>query len=79
MKETFFKIRESKIFQYSVLFIIVFNAFTIGLNTYNLGEFSREIIKYLDYLITIFFVIEISTPQQPNSIFETISRSIFPS
>ena len=60
MKEIFFKIRESKIFQYSVLFIIIFNAFTIGLNTYNLGEFSRELIKYLDYLITIFFVIEIS-------------------
>ena len=60
MKQTFFKIRESKLFQYSVLFIIIFNAFTIGLNTYNLGEFSRELIKYLDYLITIFFVIEIS-------------------
>ena len=60
MKQTFFKIRESKLFQYSVLFIIIFNAFTIGLNTYNLEEFSRELIKYLDYLITIFFVIEIS-------------------
>ena len=60
MKQTFFKIRESKLFQYSVLFVIIFNAFTIGLNTYNLGEFSRELIKYLDYLITIFFVIEIS-------------------
>ena len=60
LKHTFFKIRESKLFQYSVLFIIIFNAFTIGLNTYNLGEFSRELIKYLDYLITIFFVIEIS-------------------
>ncbi len=60
MKHIFFKIKESKLFQYSVLFIIIFNAFTIGLNTYNLGEFSRELIKYLDYLITIFFVIEIS-------------------
>ena len=60
MKHTFFKIRESKLFQYSVLFIIIFNAFTIGLNTYNLGELLRELIKYLDYLITIFFVIEIS-------------------
>ena len=60
MKQTFFKIRESKLFQYSVLFIIIFNAFTIGLNTYNLGEFTRELIKYLDYLITVFFVIEIS-------------------
>ena len=55
MKQIFFKIRESKLFQYTVLFIIIFNAFTIGLNTYNLEDFSRELIKYLDYLITIFF------------------------
>ena len=60
MKQTFFKIRESKVFQYTVLFIIIFNAFTIGLNTYELGEISRILIKYLDYLITIFFVIEIT-------------------
>ena len=60
MKKTFFKIRESKVFQYTVLLIIIFNAFTIGLNTYELGEISRILIKYLDYLITIFFVIEIT-------------------
>ena len=60
MKQTFFKIRESKLFQYSVLIIIIFNAFTIGLNTYNLGDFSRSLIRYLDYLISLFFVIEIS-------------------
>ena len=60
MKQIFFKIRESKLFQYTVLLIIIFNAFTIGLNTYNLGEFTRLLIKYLDYLISLFFVIEIS-------------------
>ena len=48
MKQTFFKIRESKLFQYTVLLIIIFNAFTIGLNTYNLGDFSRELNKYLE-------------------------------
>ena len=40
--------------------IIVFNAFTIGVNTYELNEFSKNIINILDYLITIFFVLELS-------------------
>ena len=56
----FFRIKESKFFQYLVLIIIIFNAFTIGLNTYDLSKFSRNVINYLDYAITIFFLIEIS-------------------
>lgn len=56
----FFRIKESKFFQYLVLIIIIFNAFTIGLNTYDLSKFSRDFINYLDYAITIFFLIEIS-------------------
>ena len=56
----FFRIKESKFFQYLVLIIIIFNAFTIGLNTYDLSKFSRNFINYLDYAITIFFLIEIS-------------------
>ena len=32
---------------------------TIGINTYNLSQFTRQLINYIDYSITIFFVIEI--------------------
>ena len=54
-----FNLKESRLFQNLVISIIIFNAFTIGFNTYDLSEFSKKIINFLDYSITIFFVIEI--------------------
>ena len=59
MSRFLFKIKESSIFQYSVIFIIVINAITIGVGTYNLDDLLTKIISILDYSITIFFVIEI--------------------
>jgi len=59
MTTIFYNLKESKIFQYLVISIIIFNAFTIGFNTYELSEFSKKIINILDYSITIFFVTEI--------------------
>ena len=59
MNTTFFKIKESRFFQLLVITIIIFNAFTIGVNTYELSDFNNQIINLLDYSITIFFVIEI--------------------
>ena len=55
----FYNLKESRLFQNLVISIIIFNAFTIGFNTYDLSEFSKNIINILDYSITIFFVIEI--------------------
>ena len=54
-----FKLKESPLFQYSVIFIIIINAITIGVGTYNLDDLLSKIISILDYSITIFFVIEI--------------------
>ena len=54
-----FKLKESSIFQFTVIFIIILNAITIGVSTYNLDNFITNIIIILDYSITIFFVIEI--------------------
>ena len=59
MNTTFFKIKESRFFQLLVITIIIFNAFTIGVNTYELSDFSNQVINLLDYSITIFFVVEI--------------------
>ena len=59
MNKLFFNLKESRLFQYLVISIIIFNAFTIGVNTYELSDFSKNIISLLDYTITIFFVIEI--------------------
>ena len=60
MNTTFFKIKESRFFQLLVISIIIFNAFTIGVNTYELSEFSNQVINLLDYSITIFFVVVIT-------------------
>ena len=54
-----YNIRESSIFLFVVISIIILNAITIGVNTYELSDFTRLAINYLDYSITIFFVIEI--------------------
>ena len=54
-----FKLKESSIFQFCVIFIIIINAITIGISTYNLHGYLADLIKVLDYSITIFFVIEI--------------------
>ena len=54
-----FKLKESSIFQYSVIFIIIVNAITIGINTYDLDDLLTKVISVLDYSITVFFVIEI--------------------
>jgi len=59
MNRHFFNLKESPLFQYLVISIIIFNAFTIGINTYELGEFTRSVISILDYSITVFFVIEL--------------------
>ena len=59
MKKLLYNLKESKIFQFIVISIIILNAITIGVNTYDLSEFTRQAINYLDYSITIFFVIEI--------------------
>ena len=55
----FYNLKESRLFQNLVISIIIFNAFTIGFNTYDLSTFSKNLINFLDYSITIFFVTEI--------------------
>ena len=59
MNKFLFKLKEGRIFQFIVISIIILNAITIGVNTYDLSEFTKQVINYLDYSITIFFVIEI--------------------
>jgi voltage-gated sodium channel len=59
MSKLLFKLKESPAFQYSVIFIIVINAITIGVGTYDLDYIITKAISISDYLITVFFVIEI--------------------
>ena len=59
MKNTLFKLNSSKIFQFSVIFIIILNAITVGISTYDLNPIIKNSIQLLDYAITVFFVVEI--------------------
>ena len=59
MNKFLYNLKESRIFQFVVISIIILNAITIGVNTYDLSELTKLAINYLDYSITIFFVIEI--------------------
>ena len=59
MNKFLFKLKEGRIFQFVVILIIILNAITIGVTTYDVSEFTKQVINYLDYSITVFFVIEI--------------------
>ena len=59
MRNTLFKLNSSKIFQFSVIFIIILNAITVGISTYDLNPIIKNSIQLLDYAITVFFVVEI--------------------
>ena len=55
MNKILYNLKESRIFQFIVISIIILNAITIGVNTYDLSEFTTQAINYLDYSITVFF------------------------
>ena len=59
MTPYFSRIKDNRIFQFSVVSIIILNAVLIGATTYELDPLFLEIIHLLDYGITIFFVVEI--------------------
>ena len=59
MRENLFKLNSSRFFQFSVISIIILNAVTLGISTYELNSILKNTIQILDYGITIFFVIEI--------------------
>ena len=57
--ETFFKLKESKIFQTIVATVIITSSIIVGVGTYELDSAFKQFILIADYAITIFFVIEI--------------------
>lgn len=53
------KIESGKIFQSSVIVIIILSALTTGAKTYDIPEVVEPILSILDTLITLFFLVEI--------------------
>ena len=59
MIELFFRVRENKLFQGLVIGVIIFSALAVGTSTFDLQPRVEKILPFIDYGITIFFVIEI--------------------
>ena len=59
MIDFFSKLKDNRIFQFSVVVIIILNAILIRATTYQLDPIFLNTIHILDYAITVFFVIEI--------------------
>ena len=59
MTRYFSTLKDNRIFQFTVVIIIILNAILIGATTYDLDPLFLDTIHLLDYAITIFFVIEI--------------------
>jgi voltage-gated sodium channel len=60
IKQTFQRIRQNTFFELFVVFIIIFSALVVGVKTYSISPAMLQVISILDWLITIFFLIEIS-------------------
>ena len=60
MNNFFSYLKDNRIFQVSVVCVIIINAILIGATTYPLDPIFFELIHVLDYAITIFFVAELS-------------------
>ena len=59
MIDFFSKLKDNRIFQFIVVAIIILNAILIGATTYELDPLFLSLIQFIDYVITVFFVIEI--------------------
>lgn len=60
MKLTLKKIYDNKIFEWSVVTVIILSALLIGAKTYHLSPFFVQFLTYADWAITLFFLVEIS-------------------
>lgn len=60
LKEKLFKLTNDKRFELTMMVVIIFSALVIGIHTFNIDPLLVSILFYVDTLITIIFVIEIS-------------------
>ncbi|WP_322785316.1 ion transporter [Thiomicrorhabdus chilensis] len=58
-QQKFQVIRDNKAFEMFVITVIIFSSLMIGIRTYNLHPFAESALVFLDYAVTLFFLIEI--------------------
>lgn len=59
LRDRFVAIRSNKLFEMTVIAIIIFSAMVIGASTYDIDPNWLGVLKFLDIAITVFFLIEI--------------------
>ncbi|MBO1926227.1 ion transporter [Thiomicrorhabdus sp. 6S2-11] len=58
-QQRFQKVRDNKLFEMFVITVIVFSSLMIGVRTYDLNPWFESSLYFLDYAVTIFFLVEI--------------------
>lgn len=60
LQERFFALRSNRMFELFVVTVILFSALVIGAKTYDIPENVLMVIGWLDTVITLFFLVEIT-------------------
>jgi voltage-gated sodium channel len=60
MRNRLKQIQDNKIFEWTVVTVIILSALLIGAKTYHLPQYVVSFLYYADWAVTIFFLIEIS-------------------
>ncbi|MCW8895035.1 MAG: ion transporter [Sulfurimonas sp.] len=60
LRDKLFIITKDKRFEFTMMAVIIFSALVIGIHTFDIDPVVENVLFYLDYVITIIFVIEIT-------------------
>jgi len=60
LKNQLFELHSNKLFEFTVIFIIVFSALITGAKTYEVSSTTDALIQGLDWFITLFFLFEVT-------------------
>ena len=60
LQQKFIKLRSNKAFELAVVFVIIGSALVVGAKTYQLPPLAMLVLEWLDHLITVFFVTELT-------------------
>ena len=59
LQQKFIALRENKLFETFVIFVIIFSALLIGAKTYSIPSGTLAFLDVLDWAVTLFFLVEI--------------------
>ncbi len=60
LQQSFTRLRGNKMFELAVVFVIISSALVVGAKTYQLSPGAQLLFEWLDLLITLFFVTELT-------------------